>query len=124
MYAIVSQHKLTNIIILSNILNIHECNKQLICCTKWKTTLYKTDSDVDSSHIKSCKYVSSKLSVKESPLRSSRVTHLIERFRKHVFFLLLTCVWHISLSCGTLICFCWLAINLKLVLYLLISEKR
>jgi len=44
------------------------------------------------------------LLLKETPLRSGRVTRLKRKFSKTCFFLLLTCEGHGSLSCGTLIC--------------------
>jgi len=45
------------------------------------------------------------LHVKRTPLRSGRVTHLKKVFLKTCLFLLSTCVWHNSLSFGTLKCF-------------------
>jgi len=40
--------------------------------------------------------------IKGTPLRSGHVTHLIFFFSKTCFLLLLTCVRHSNLSCGTL----------------------
>ena len=48
-----------------------------------------------------CPFMSS---LKGTPLRSGRVTHLKRAFQKTCFFLLLTCLGQSSLSWGTLIC--------------------
>jgi len=45
-------------------------------------------------------------SVKGTPLRSDRVINTLKKnIFKNLVFLFSTCVWHRSISCGTLICF-------------------
>jgi len=61
-------------------------------------------------HVIKCKCDQDSKSVKGTPLRSGRVTHLKRNFSKTCFYLLSTCVGHNRLSCGTLIDLCLLSV--------------